>query len=84
MRCLAQATRLAATEAQASSRQLLKRSHRLIGQAAELVARARGHPSICPVCDRPLADGGGLLFQGEVLVHAVCWRDKPTSLDDRR
>jgi hypothetical protein len=32
---------------------------------------------ICPVCERPLAAGGSVLFQGDQLVHAICWQDGP-------
>jgi hypothetical protein len=31
----------------------------------------------CPACERPLAAGGSVLFQGDQLVHAICWRDGP-------
>jgi CheY-like chemotaxis protein len=34
----------------------------------------RAGQSICPVCTRPLADGGSFRYQGEQLVHALCWR----------
>jgi CheY-like chemotaxis protein len=34
--------------------------------------------TVCPVCHRPLSQGGSVLYQGENLVHALCWRDVPT------
>jgi CheY-like chemotaxis protein len=45
----------------------------------------RTHPRptasrVCPVCHRPLSQGGSLLYQGDELVHALCWRDVPTKL----
>jgi hypothetical protein len=37
----------------------------------------------CPVCAERLGTSRGVLFQGEQLVHATCWRvpdaDRPTS-----
>src|SRR5262249_44344577 len=40
-------------------------SRELTGQAARLRA--------CAVCGKSLNTGGGLLFQGDQLVHALCW-----------
>jgi DNA-binding response OmpR family regulator len=34
-------------------------------------------PGSCLVCHGPLSSGGGLLYQGAHLVHALCWRDVP-------
>jgi hypothetical protein len=31
----------------------------------------------CPVCHHPLSAGGSVLFQGDRLVHALCWRPEP-------
>ena len=42
-----------------------QQSRSLTDQAAWLRA--------CAVCGRSLNTGGGLLFQGERLVHALCW-----------
>jgi hypothetical protein len=38
------------------------------------VAEVRAFPSDCLVCQHPLSQGGSLLFQGDHLVHAACWR----------
>jgi hypothetical protein len=82
MRCLAQATQLDAVEQQDWASRNRARAEALIEQASELAARARARPWICPVCERALSEGGGLLFQGDVLVHALCWRAAPTPVDD--
>ena len=42
-----------------------QQSRPLTDQAARLRA--------CAVCGRSLNTGGGLLFQGDRLVHALCW-----------
>jgi hypothetical protein len=31
----------------------------------------------CPVCSKSLADGGGLVFKKDELIHARCWADRP-------
>jgi hypothetical protein len=36
----------------------------------------------CPVCGLPLAAGGSVLFQGDHLVHAACWRAQPQPFRD--
>ncbi len=33
-------------------------------------------PSNCPVCGKPLARSTGLVFKGDRLVHARCWREE--------
>jgi CheY-like chemotaxis protein len=74
MRCLARATQLASLEVQDSARQVKRRARRLVERAAALVAEARAFQRDCPVCGHPLSQGGSLLFRGDVLVHATCWR----------
>jgi hypothetical protein len=77
MRCLARETQLAAAEALDTASQARERAQALVKQAGELMAEPRSNNRICPVCDRPLTDGGSVLFQGDVLVHALCWRMDP-------
>jgi hypothetical protein len=79
MRCLARATLLDAIERQDRAIGERARARDLVDRAAELVAHAREVQRSCPVCERPLKDGGSLLFQGDVLVHAICWRSEPGS-----
>jgi CheY-like chemotaxis protein len=39
------------------------------------MAQPPAQSAVCPACQRPLAAGGTLLYQGAQLVHARCWRD---------
>ena len=77
MRCLARATALEAIEKEDRASRELQRARALVERASKLVERAREVQRTCPVCERPLKDGGSLLFQGDVLVHAICWRAEP-------
>jgi hypothetical protein len=43
---------------------------------------ARVYQTTCPVCGLLLAAGGGVLFQGDHLVHATCWRAAPQQFHD--
>ena len=38
----------------------------------------RVYPRSCPACGMLLAATGSVLFQGDHLVHASCWRAEPT------
>jgi hypothetical protein len=40
----------------------------------------RVYQTACAVCGLPLAAGGSVLFQGDHLVHATCWRADPQPL----
>jgi hypothetical protein len=72
MRCGARATHLQVLESRESA-----------AAARARVVEARSRPTAlaqvarliraCSICSRPLATGGGLLFQGDMLVHAACW-----------
>jgi hypothetical protein len=75
MRCLARATQLDAIEQEDRAGKERQRAEALVERASELVAKAREVQRSCPVCERPLKDGGSLLFQGDVLVHTICWRE---------
>ena len=44
----------------------------------------RQHQTTCPVCGEGLATSRGVLFQGDHLVHAACWRDDPKLFDAPR
>jgi hypothetical protein len=78
MRCLAQATQLDSIEQQDRAAVERKRAASLVERASELVARARDVQRTCAVCERPLKDRGGLLFQDDLLVHAICWHADPS------
>jgi hypothetical protein len=38
-------------------------------------------PVDCPACGERLGTSRGVLFQGDWLVHAACWRDDPKPFD---
>jgi hypothetical protein len=78
MRCLATASQLRAIEQQDRASRTRKQAEALVRQASELTEQARAWPWLCPVCDQRLRTGGGLLFQGDALVHATCWRELPS------
>jgi hypothetical protein len=40
------------------------------------------YQTTCPVCGLRLASSRGVLFQGDHLVHAACWRADPKPFDD--
>jgi hypothetical protein len=42
----------------------------------------RAYQTTCAACGLPLAAGGSVLFQGDHLVHATCWRVDPRPLHD--
>jgi hypothetical protein len=75
IRCLARETQLESIEQEDRARRARERAADLTRRAWDLVEQGRrAQRARCPECDRPLADGGGLLFQGERLVHALCWQ----------
>jgi hypothetical protein len=76
--CLARDLQAQARDLQQASSQARVRSAATVETAAGLVARARAVRD-CPVCGRSLAQGGGVLFQGDRLVHAVCWQAPPAA-----
>jgi hypothetical protein len=79
MRCLAWATGLDAIEQLDRASREHQRAQGVVERASKLVGQAREVQRTCPVCERQLKDGGSLLFQGEVLVHAICWRGEPST-----
>jgi hypothetical protein len=76
MRCLAHQTRLQAVEFRDASRRL--RERRLDGNQSESGSIVR--QLLCSACGHSLLNAGSVLFQGDHLVHALCWRaDLPPS-----
>jgi hypothetical protein len=82
IRCLARAIQLEATEQQNRARETRKRADALVERASELSAQARARPWLCPVCTQ-LLSAGSLLYQGDVVVHATCWREPTRPTPDR-
>jgi hypothetical protein len=52
----------------------IARSRGLIERTRAVIAGAKARTSQCSVCGHSLKGGAGLLFQGDDLVHAACWR----------
>jgi hypothetical protein len=50
-------------------------------RALELIDQVRRRQTVCPVCGERLGTSRGVLFQGDWLVHAACWRDDPKPFD---
>jgi len=65
VRCLARNSQAEVQAVRKDAADVAQESRSLTDKAARL----RG----CAVCGRRLNRGGGLLFQGDRLVHALCW-----------
>jgi hypothetical protein len=76
VRCLARATQIEARERQADTQAAHAPAPETLDQSTRLPGSGRQRP-MCPVCQRPFVAGGGVLFQGDQLVHALCWRPEP-------
>jgi hypothetical protein len=50
-------------------------------RAEELLDRVRADQTVCPACGQRLASPRGVLFQGDQLVHAACWRADDTPVE---
>jgi hypothetical protein len=81
MRCLAWGTQLDAVEQQDRAGRDTRRAQAAIARAELLLDRAREYQTTCPVCGLRLASSRGVLFQGDHLVHAACWRADPKPFD---
>jgi CheY-like chemotaxis protein len=74
-RCLARETQLESIEQEDRAQRARERALELTNRAWDLVEQRRSaRRATCSACARPLAEGGGLLFQGPQLVHALCWQ----------
>jgi hypothetical protein len=76
VRCLARSTPIEAREREADSQAAHARAEETLDERTGLPASVRQRP-MCPVCQRPFVADGGVLFQGDQLVHARCWRPEP-------
>jgi hypothetical protein len=81
MRCLARATQLDSIEQQDRAQLEVMRAKAAQARAAELIDKIRQLQTICPACGERLGTSRGVLFQGDWLVHAACWRDDPKPFD---
>jgi hypothetical protein len=55
-----------------------RRDGRMLGLVEIVVRPSRTN---CPVCNEPFAKSRSVLFQGDQLVHAACWRDDHKPFD---
>src|SRR5687767_9104419 len=74
--CLARGLQAQARDLQEAAAETRARSAAIVETATELIVESRDTRH-CPVCGRLLAQGGSVLFQGDRLVHAVCWHSPP-------
>jgi hypothetical protein len=74
MRCLAPDAALKCVEQQDRAELELRRAKAAHARALELIDKVRERQTACPVCGERLATSGGVLFQGDFLVHESCWR----------
>jgi hypothetical protein len=77
LHCLVQEAELEAVEQQDRAGYEMMRARAAQARAAELIDTVRRWQTRCPVCGERLGTSRGVLFQGDQLVHAACWRDKP-------
>jgi len=78
VRCLAEDTRLQSIEQQDRASRESARAKSLLKQARETMAKPGAAADTCSACGRSLKNGRSLLFQGDDLVHALCWHSIPT------
>ena len=77
MRCLARKTQLDSIEQQDTARRLVECAKAAVRRAAERVTMTR-RLTHCPACGKPFTLRRSVLFQGDQLVHAACWRADAT------
>jgi hypothetical protein len=77
LRCLVRDTQLEAVEQQDRAGYEVRRARAAKARATELIDKVRLSQATCPACGQSLATSRGVLFQGDVLVHAACWRADP-------
>jgi CheY-like chemotaxis protein len=80
MRCLAQATQFESIEQQDRAGLTRERARAAMRQAEDVVETVRRFQTTCLACGQLLSTARGVLFQGDRLVHAACWRAEVTPL----
>ena len=83
IRCLVSETRLDAVEKLDRAGRETERARAALNEAKALVTGATD-ATHCPACGEPFTLRRSVLFQGDQLVHADCWRDDPKPLTIRR
>ena len=82
LRCLAGKTLLESFEQQHQAGLERRCAQAAMARAETLVDTVRVVRPSCPVCGERLSTSRGVLFQGDHLVHAACWRANPKPFDD--
>jgi hypothetical protein len=77
VQCLAQTAQPEAIEQREQAAVDHLRASAARGRAEELFDMVRRVQTTCPVCGERLGTSRGVLFQGDQLVHAACWRADP-------
>jgi hypothetical protein len=77
LHCLVRDAELEAVEQQDRAGYELMRARAAQARATELIDTVRRWQTRCPACGERLGTSRGVLFQGDQLVHAACWRDTP-------
>jgi hypothetical protein len=83
MRCLAAQTQLEAIETRHEARRIRERV-RPVGIPGPGAPVVETRQSLCPLCGLSLLNAVSVLFQGDQLVHALCWRADPPQFDARQ
>lgn len=73
---------LAPAEQQDRAQLEVMRAKAAQARAAELMDKIRQYQTTYPACGHRLSTSRGVLFQGDWLVHAACWRADPKPFDD--
>src|SRR5262245_10629131 len=81
MRCLAREVQMEVIERRDAVRLERLRAQAAKARAEELFDKVRQAQTTCPVCGERLVTSRGVLFQGDWLVHADCWRADPKPFD---
>jgi hypothetical protein len=81
VRCLARVMTLETLEQRERIGRDLERARAMQKRAEELFDSVRQVENTCPVCGERLGANRGVLFQGDSLVHADCWRADPKPSD---
>jgi hypothetical protein len=74
MRCLARDTQLESIEQRDRARRAAEGAAAAIRRANELIDSVAWRQTGCPTCGEPFVVSRSVLFQGDRLVHADCWR----------
>ena len=74
MRCLVLDTQLQAMELHDRAELAVLAARAAQARALELIDKVRRYQTSCRTCGERLASSCGVLFQGDDLVHAGCWR----------